>query len=110
MYPDLTDYGDAFNYELVQRKVLLNGEQHKILCWVPTSMNERFFAGFLTQEEHVFFDPGKQKVFACRVASMKQRHSMAETMRSISLSITITGGGTTLICRKCRSRSPIRVS
>ncbi len=41
---------------------------------------------------------------------MKKGDSMAETMGSISLSMTTTGGGTTLICRKCRSRSAIRVS
>jgi P4 family phage/plasmid primase-like protien len=56
MFPDLTEYGDAFSYDLIMRKLLEDGEQRKVLCWVPKCLNERFFAGYLARHQHAVFD------------------------------------------------------
>lgn len=62
---------------------------------------ERVSPGYYTKRYHFAF---KQLATVCW-------HPMREcsTMRSISLSMTTAGGGTTLICRKCRGRTAIVV-
>jgi P4 family phage/plasmid primase-like protien len=52
MYSGLSGrHGSAFNFEIREKtRVTENGEKIKTQVWVPTEINERFFAALLTQE------------------------------------------------------------
>jgi P4 family phage/plasmid primase-like protien len=57
-YPGLSEkYGAAFNFQIQQRTRITEGRgKMKIEVWVPTEMNERYFAALVTQEANLM-DP-----------------------------------------------------